>query len=123
MMERSPIKVQSENGETPVKDEVLQEFDEDTLQGEVKLHSKLLILQKGFFYMYSCVEKKIQTRICMCDLTKLRLFQHDNRETIYLSVLKARANDFNIRFNIRSILLNGNVESVLKSVEMLSNRC
>ena len=43
-MERSPIKVPSENDETPVKDEDLQEFDEDTLQGEVKLHSKLLIL-------------------------------------------------------------------------------
>ena len=27
-------------------------------------------------------------------------------------LLKARANDFNIRFKIRSILLNGNVESV-----------
>ena len=39
-MERSPIKVPSENDETPVKDET-QEVDEESLQGEVKLHSQL----------------------------------------------------------------------------------
>ena len=42
-MEGSPIKVPSENDETPVKDEA-QEVDEDTLQGEVKLHSQLPII-------------------------------------------------------------------------------
>ena len=45
-------------------------------------------------------------------------------------LLKALANDFNICFNILSILLNGNVESVchplstlLKRVERMLNRC
>ena len=44
--------------------------------------------------------------------------------------IKALANGFNIRFNILSILLNGNVESVchsfstlLKRVERMLNRC
>ena len=40
---------------------------------------------------------------------RLRLFSGCFRN--FLNV-KARANDFNIRFNIRSILLSGNVESV-----------
>ena len=42
-MDRSPIKVPSENDETTIKDEA-QEVDEDTLQGEVKLHSQLPII-------------------------------------------------------------------------------
>ena len=55
-MERSPIKVPSENDETPVKDET-QEVDEDTLQGEaVKFHSQLPIIgacdhANGYFSM------------------------------------------------------------------------
>ena len=48
-MERSPIKVPSENDETSVKDEA-QEVDEDTLQGEVKPRSQLLIFQKGLYF-------------------------------------------------------------------------
>ena len=54
-MERSPIKVPSENDETPVKDET-QEVDEETLQGEIKLHSQLPIIlaydhTNGYFSM------------------------------------------------------------------------
>ena len=51
-MERSPIKVPSENDETPVKDEAL-DFDEDTLQGKIKLQRQLLYFHKVCFF--SCV--------------------------------------------------------------------
>ena len=51
-------------------------------------------------------------------------------EQCYLTIVKALANGFNICFNILSILLNGNVESVchplsavLKRVEAKLNRC
>ena len=59
-MERSPIKVPSENDETAVKDEA-QEVDEDTLQGEVKLQSQLPIISacdhtNGYF----CTETPIR---------------------------------------------------------------
>ena len=52
------------------------------------------------------------------------------RKLTNLRALKALANGFNICFNILSILLNGNVESVchplstlLKRVERMLNRC
>ena len=59
-------------------------------------------------------------------------YLHDfcSRPSIWILHIKALANGFNICFNILSILLNGNVESVchplstvLKGVETMLNRC
>ena len=74
-MERSPIKGPSENDDTPIKDESV-EFDEETLKGEVTLHSRLLILQKGFFTCTGLLKRRYKQAYAY--VTTVKVIQHDN---------------------------------------------